>query len=91
MQQCGEKSEEVYPFTTLKEEWKEYCKFGWTTALMVIKIKTTDQEDKVDFADISTSDNQSEMVKKMIHGTPSIEYDSRIRELLLHVYKIGGM
>lgn len=91
LRQAGENPEEVYPFSVLKEEWKEYCKFGWTMSLMVMKIKTTEQEDKLDLVDISTSDNKIEMAKKMIRGTPSTEYDRRVRELLLHVYKIGGM
>lgn len=91
LQQCGENPEEVYPFTILKEEWKEYCKFGWSAALMIIKAKTTKQEDKVDFTDISMTDNQGEMIKKLVLGTPSAEYDRRVRELLLHVHKIGGM
>ncbi|XP_019874088.2 uncharacterized protein LOC109602203 [Aethina tumida] len=91
LRQAGENPEEVYPFSVLKEEWKEYCKFGWTMSLMVMKIKTTEQEDKLDLVDISTSDNKIEMAKKMVRGTPSTEYDRRARELLLHVYKIGGM
>lgn len=91
LRQCGENPEEVYPFTTLKEEWKKHCKFGWATSLMVLKIKTTAQQDKIDLADVSISDNQIEMAKKIVHGTPCEEYDRRVRELLLHVYKIGGM
>lgn len=91
LRQCGENPEEVYPFSTLKDEWKEYCKFGWIMSMLVMKAKTTAQEDKVDLFDINNSDNKIEMAKKMVRGTPSEEYDRRVRELLLHVYKLGGL
>ncbi|XP_049820154.1 uncharacterized protein LOC126264815 [Aethina tumida] len=77
LRQCGENPEEVYHFSTLKEEWKEYCRFGMVMSL----IKTTEQKDKVDLSDFGTSDNKLEIARKMIRGTPSEEYDRRIRGL----------
>lgn len=91
LRQCGENPEEVYPFSILKEEWKEYCRFGMVMSLMVMKIKTTEQKDKVDLSDFGTTDNKLEIARKMIRGTPSEEYDRRIRGLLLHVHKIGAL
>ncbi|CAH0550371.1 unnamed protein product [Brassicogethes aeneus] len=91
LRKAGLNSEEVYPSSLLKEEWKEYCNYGWIMSLTVLRFKLTDQEDKVDLMDMTNSDNKEEMAKKMLEGKPSEEYDRRVRELLLHVHEIGAL
>lgn len=33
-----------YPFSTLKEEWGKYCKFGFAMTLFVSRLKLADEE-----------------------------------------------
>lgn len=91
LKKVGEIPEEIYPFSVLKDEWKEYGKFGLLISFMVIKQKMSKQEEKFDLIELSMSDNKDEMAQKFSEGTQSEEYDKRIRELLLHVYSIGAM
>ncbi|CAH0550363.1 unnamed protein product [Brassicogethes aeneus] len=91
LEKAGLNSEKVYPYSLLKEEWKEYANFGWLMGLMIIKLKLTNKEDKVDLMDLNNSDDKEEITRKMMEGTPSEACDRRIRELLLHVHKIGAM
>ncbi|CAH0550369.1 unnamed protein product [Brassicogethes aeneus] len=91
LKKAGLNSEEVYPYSLLKEEWKTYCIYGWIMSLTVIRIKLTNQEDKVDLIEMSNSDDKEEMAKKMFEGKPCEEYDRRVRELILHVHEIGAL
>ncbi|CAH0550365.1 unnamed protein product [Brassicogethes aeneus] len=91
LKKAGLNSEEVYPYSLLKEEWKKYCIYGWVMSLTVIRVKLTNQEDKVDLIEMSNSDDKEEMAKKMLEGKPCEEYDRRVRELILHVHEIGAL
>ncbi|CAH0550370.1 unnamed protein product [Brassicogethes aeneus] len=88
---AGLNFEEVYPYSLLEKEWKEYGKYGWLMSLIVIKVKLTNPEDKVDLMDLCNSDDREIIAKKKLEGTPSEAYDRRIRELLLHVHEIGAL
>ncbi|CAH0550368.1 unnamed protein product [Brassicogethes aeneus] len=91
LKKAGLNSEEVYPYSLLKEEWKTYCTYGWILGLTIIRMKLTNQEDKVDLIEMSSSDNKEEMAKKIFEGKPCEEYDRRVRELILHLHEIGAL
>lgn len=77
-------ADELYSFSTLKKEWKEYSKFGYAMALMLWTVKLADKDALQDSRDYKPGEDiELPKVAEELEG----EYRKRMRELILHMYK----
>lgn len=77
--------EDTYPFETLKSEWKKYCKFGYSMALLLLKqklmykdVETIDLTDKVEENIDLESFEKGKYDKKLL--------ELQVRHLVRHMY-----
>lgn len=71
-------SETIYPFKTLKEEWKKYCKYGFPFGMVIWRGKLADNDD------IPNYSNGNCKIK--IPEDREEEYKKRVRELIIHLH-----
>lgn len=75
----GLSADDLYSYTTFKEEWKKYCKVGFILGLFIWKIKLVHKDDAPDFSqDVNPKINISAIKENY--------YKDRIRELAFHMY-----
>lgn len=72
----------IYSFSTLKTEWKNFCKFGFGMGLMLWGVKLVDKNTQIDF---SKEEELGEPLK--IDETKKDDYKQRVRELVMHMYE----
>lgn len=71
--------EEVYSFETLNQEWIKHCKFGLFLALIVWKMKLSDQP-------MPSLANENKFMSWMMLDEVD-DYRSKIRDLIIHMHK----
>lgn len=74
----GLSAEKVYPFQTMKEEWKRYSKYALPLSLAVWKVKLGDKDCIPDITKDTITWHVGEDLKA--------EYKQRVRDLILHLY-----
>ncbi|KAJ8957803.1 hypothetical protein NQ314_006478 [Rhamnusium bicolor] len=80
----GLNSDDIYPFRVLKDDWKQYCHLGFIMGLFVWKIKTTYDEDVIDFSDFK--ENFEDLNEKYMSAKyDEVAFKKRTRELILHM------
>lgn len=81
LNEFGLDSGNCYPFETLKEDWKRYCKHGFVSSLFIWIMKF------IDFKEILKSLNTN--YEEIGFKVPEIiveDYKKIVRELVLHMY-----
>lgn len=72
----------IYTFSTLKEDWKDYAKFGFFLALLVWRMKLARSEDLIDYAEIDHENPREIRLTEEKENT----YREIVRNLVLHMY-----
>lgn len=83
LRQFGCDSRTLYPLQELKNDWKRYCKLGFTMALMLWKLKLTydgEFKDLEDFAKLRDGELKPS-------GYDEETYKKITRDLILHLYE----
>lgn len=86
LQQFGLNAEKIYPFSTFREEWKEFSKFGFAMSLIALKTKLADPKTIPDSLDIT--DGEKLKQPQLAEGKEE-EYKLRIRGLVIHMHQNG--
>lgn len=75
----GLEAETIYPFKTLKEDWRELCIYGVPLGINLWKIKLLDKNDIPDYSKDSSDYN--------VHVSADLkeDYKRRMRELFFHL------
>ena len=75
----------IYPFKVLRNDWKHYCRRGFTMGLLIWKTKSTSEEDILDFSDFKEN---PEDVHEAFVDTKYDEtmFKKRTRDVILHMY-----
>ncbi|KAJ8963395.1 hypothetical protein NQ318_018873 [Aromia moschata] len=78
----GLNTKAAYPFEELRKDWSQYCKMGFIMALMIWRIKLTDEDDAADFTDI-----EDESIPETFFSSSFDEeaYKMRTRDLICHI------
>ncbi|CAH1975012.1 unnamed protein product [Acanthoscelides obtectus] len=75
----------VYPMSTLRTEWKKYCRYGFCSAMTIWKVKLASEEDALDMT------KSEEEIRENFGGDKRIteEYLCKIQELVHHMRENG--
>ncbi|KAJ8926074.1 hypothetical protein NQ315_009930 [Exocentrus adspersus] len=76
-------SDRIYPFHQLKKDWKRYCKLGFSMALMIWRMKLTEEGQVKDLQDM-TKQSEEELRASAYDET---EYRRITRDLVLHMFE----
>lgn len=79
----GSNPSKLLPFEVLKEDWKNYSKFGIQLAILVHKIKLFDN------GDLSNVDMFKDMAALKLKGSNCEIFKERVKALIEDVYENG--
>lgn len=79
-------SEKIYSFTNLKEDWKKYCKFGFAMAILAWRLKFADPNKVPEAINLEGGENVTPF--ELVEGKV-VEYNKRVRDLVMHMYNNG--
>lgn len=78
-------AQQIYPLSTLKQEWKKFCKFGFHMATALWKAKLADPNKLPDFAVSSTELDRRDLW--VVAADKKEVYRQIIRDLVFHFKK----
>lgn len=84
-------AQKTYPFEKFKQEWKQYCKFGFMMSLPIWRIKFVDKNHIPSVEESnegSSDDKESPKIAKVADDKVEL-HKQRIIELMTHLYENG--
>ncbi|KAJ8977353.1 hypothetical protein NQ317_017768 [Molorchus minor] len=86
LEHFGCDSENIYPFDALKKDWKDYCKTGFSMALLVWRGKFTNPSDVKDLQDILEETDTLSDDKNSKDRYDEQSFKETVKNLILHMY-----
>ncbi|KAK9872362.1 hypothetical protein WA026_017820 [Henosepilachna vigintioctopunctata] len=84
LKQFGVKVEEIISFQDLEQQWQIYSKFGMYTAILLIKMMLTKQEEAPEWKEM-VKENKTQMDMFDLKISNEEEYNERVRNIVNHM------